>query len=126
IAEEFPQGFERVRPTGEVVREIAAVAGAIDQLLCERQRRLSGPFNSPVTRERRRASWLGGDEVQADVARDGEAINVLFEDGNSHALSSNWVPGMPVWAGTLDGVALAMHARMIPNGFELAYRGIEV
>ena len=33
---------------------------------------------------------------------------------------------MPVWAGTIDGAALAMHVRMIPNGFELAYRGIEV
>ena len=33
---------------------------------------------------------------------------------------------MPVWSGTIDGVALAMHVRMIPNGFELAYRGIEV
>jgi propionyl-CoA carboxylase alpha subunit len=126
IAEEFPQGFERVRPTGEVARAIAAVAAAIDHVLGERKRRISGQLNSAVTRERRRAIWLGGDEVQADVARDGEAITVLFEDGNSHALSSNWVPGMPVWAGTLDGAALAMHVRMIPNGFELAYRGIEV
>jgi len=126
IAEEFPQGFERVRPTGEVARAIAAVAAAIDHVLGERKRRISGQLNSAVTRKRRRAIWLGGDEVQADVARDGEAITVLFEDGNSHALSSNWVPGMPVWAGTLDGAALAMHVRMIPNGFELAYRGIEV
>ena len=51
---------------------------------------------------------------------------MLFEDGNGHALSSNWVPGMPVWAGTIDGAPIAMHVRMIPNGFELAYRGIEV
>jgi propionyl-CoA carboxylase alpha chain len=126
IAEEFPHGFERVRPTGEVARTIAAVAAAIDHVLGERKRRISGQLNSAVTRERRRAISLGGDEVQADVARDREAITVLFEDGNSHALSSHWVPGMPVWAGTLDGAALAMHVRMIPNGFELAYRGIEV
>ena len=50
----------------------------------------------------------------------------MFEDGNRHVISSNWVPGMPVWTGTLDGAAVAMHVRMIPNGFELAYRGIEV
>ncbi len=36
------------------------------------------------------------------------------------------MPGVPVWAGTLDGVPLAVHVRHIPNGFELAYRGIEV
>jgi propionyl-CoA carboxylase alpha chain len=33
---------------------------------------------------------------------------------------------MPVWTGTIDGVAAAMHVRPIPNGFELAYRGHEV
>src|SRR5580700_7308906 len=126
IAEEFPRGFERTAPADAVARRIAAVAAFIDHILGERKRRISGQLNTTLTRERRRAIWLGGDEVQADVARDGEAITVLFEDGNSHALSSNWVPGMPVWAGTLDGAALAMHVRMIPNGFELAYRGIEV
>jgi propionyl-CoA carboxylase alpha chain len=126
IAEEFPRGFERVRPTGEVARTIAAVAAAIDHVLGERKRRISGQLNSAVTRERRRAIWLGADEIQADVAHAGEAITVLFEDGNHHSLASSWVPGMPVWAGTLDGAALAVHVRMIPNGFELAYRGIEV
>jgi propionyl-CoA carboxylase alpha chain len=33
---------------------------------------------------------------------------------------------MPVWSGTLDGAPVAVHVRTIPNGFELAYRGIEV
>ena len=44
--------------------------------------------NSTVTRERRRAIWLGAEELHADVEREGEAITVLFEDGNSHVLSS--------------------------------------
>jgi propionyl-CoA carboxylase alpha chain len=59
------------------------------------------------------------------VAHEGEAITVSFEDGNSHVLSSGWIPGMPAWTGTLDGGAIAVHVRTIPNGFELAYRGIE-
>jgi propionyl-CoA carboxylase alpha chain len=33
---------------------------------------------------------------------------------------------MPVWAGSLDGASIAVHVRMIPNGFELAHHGIEV
>ncbi len=126
IAEEFPRGFERVRPTGAMARVIAAVAAAIDHVLGERKRRISRQLNSAPTRERRRVIRLGTDEIRADVARQGEAVTVLFEDGNSHVLSANWVPGMPVWAGALDGVAVAVHVRMILNGFELAYRGIEV
>ena len=126
IAEEFPGGFERPRPTGAVARTLAGVAAAIDHVLGERKRRISGQSNSAVTRERRRAIWLGADEIHADVVREGDAITVLFEDGNSHVFTSKWIPGMPVWVGSLDGTAVAAHVRMIPNGFELAHRGVEV
>jgi propionyl-CoA carboxylase alpha chain len=126
IAEEFPHGFERTPPTGTMARTFAGVVAAIDHVLGERKRRISGQLNSALTRERRRAIWLGGEELHADVVRDGEAIAAVFEDGNSHVLCSNWLPGMPVWSGTLDGAAVAVHVRMIPNGFELAHRGIEV
>ena len=126
IAEEFPNGFERVPPTGPAARTIASVAAAIDHVLGERKRRISGQLNSAVTRERRRAIWLSGEELQADVAHQGDTTTVQFEDGNKHTLLSNWSPGMPVWSGTLDGVDLAVHVRTVPNGFELAYRGLEV
>jgi propionyl-CoA carboxylase alpha chain len=126
IADEFPRGFERTPPTGAVARVIAGVAAAIDHVLGERKRRISGQLDNGVTRERRRAIWLGGEELQADVAHAGDAITVAFEDGNRHVLSSTWIPGMPVWAGTLDETPIAVHIRMIPNGFELAYRGFEV
>jgi propionyl-CoA carboxylase alpha chain len=126
IAEEFPKGFERTSPTDAMARTVAGVAAAIDHVLGERKRRISGQLNSAMTRERRRAIWLSGEELHADVAHEGDATTVLFEDGNSHVLASDWIPGVPVWSGTLDGAAVAMHVRMIPNGFELAYRGIEV
>jgi propionyl-CoA carboxylase alpha chain len=126
IAEEFLRGFQRAPPTGQVARTIAAVAAAIDHVLGERKRRISEQLNSTLTRERRRAIWLGAEILHADVTREGEAIAVLFEDGNRHVLCSDWAPGVLVWAGAIDGARLAVHVRMIPNGFELAYRGIEV
>src|ERR1700677_3617726 len=126
IAEEFPHGFERTAPPGAVARSIAGVAAAIDHVLGERKRRISGQLDRAVTRERRRAIWLAGAELQADVAHDGNAITVLFDDGNRHVLSSNWMPGVPVWEGTVDGALVAVHVRTVPNGFELAYRGFEV
>ena len=126
IAEEFPRGFERTPPGGAVARVIAAVAAAIDYMQGERKRRISGQLDHAVTRERRRAIWLGGEELHADVAHDGNNVAVVFEDGHRLVLSSGWTPGMPVWIGTLDRAAIAVHVRMIPNGFELAYRGFEV
>jgi propionyl-CoA carboxylase alpha chain len=130
IAEEYPRGFERTAPQGAVARAIAAVAAAIDHVLGERKRKISGQLNSTLKRERRRAIWLGPDQIQADVEHRGQGreqdIVVTFEDGARHVLSSQWVPGMAVWAGTVDGERVAMHVRTVPNGFELAYRGFEV
>src|SRR5205085_2221889 len=87
---------------------------------------ISGQLNSALTRERRRAIWLGPDEIHADVEHQGDSIVVTFEDGVRHVLQSSWLPGEPVWTGSMDGARLATHVRAIPNGFELAYRGFEV
>jgi propionyl-CoA carboxylase alpha chain len=126
IAEEFPGGFERTPPTGAMARGIAGVAAAIDHVLGDRKRKISGQLNSALTRERRRAIWLGADEIHADVEQDGDAVAVTFEDGARHLLRSEWRPGVPAWSGTLDGAPLSVHVRPVPNGFELAYRGHEV
>jgi len=50
IAEEFPRGFERTPPKGAVARAIAAVAAAIDHVLGERKRKISGQLNRALTR----------------------------------------------------------------------------
>jgi propionyl-CoA carboxylase alpha chain len=126
IADEFPRGFERTPPQGDIAQAIAAVAAAIDHVLGERKRKISGQLNAALTRERRRVIWLGPDEIPAEVEHQGEAVLVAFADGARHVLASDWVPGLPVWSGTMDERRLAMHVRMIPNGFELAHRGFEV
>jgi len=126
IAEEYPRGFERTPPSESVARRMAAVAAAIDHLLGERKRKISGQLNPALTRERRRAIWLGAEVVHADVEADGDGIAVTFEDGARHVLRSDFMPGMPLWQGRIDDASVAMHVRPIRNGFELAYRGIEV
>src|ERR1700677_994021 len=51
IAEEFPKGFERTPPTGAMARTVAGVAVAIDLLLGDRKRRISGQLNTSLKRE---------------------------------------------------------------------------
>jgi propionyl-CoA carboxylase alpha chain len=132
IAEEFPKGFAAHAPAGEVARRIAAVGAAIDHVLGERKRQISGQMiGRPVKREGRRAVWLGRDEIILDIARETGAITVCFVGadgaaGTPHHLVSPWVPGEPVWHGTIDGHALAMQVRPIANGIRLAHQGVEV
>jgi propionyl-CoA carboxylase alpha chain len=132
IAEEFPRGFSAVKPAGEIARRIAAVGAAIDHVLGERKRQISGQMiGRPVRRQGRRAVWLERDEIVLDIAREDEAIVVRFvaadgAEGNPHQLVSTWKPGDPVWEGTIDGVTAAVQVRPIPNGVRLAHQGVEV
>src|SRR5512141_1651475 len=119
IAEEFPKGFAAHPPAGEVARRLAAVGAAIDHVLGERKRQISGQLTGrAVQRERRRAVWLDRAEIALDIAREADGIAVRFVGadgtlGNSHHLVSPWMPGDPVWQGTIDGHLVAMQVRPI-------------
>src|SRR3954462_11028209 len=132
IAEEFPRGFAVRVPEGEVARRLAAVGAAIDHVLGERNRQISGQMNGRVVqRERRRAVWLDREEIGLDVAREGEAIAVQFAgtgagSANPLILESSWKPGEAVWQGNINGLPAAVQVRFIANGFRLAHRGYEV
>ncbi|MCK1652087.1 acetyl/propionyl/methylcrotonyl-CoA carboxylase subunit alpha [Bradyrhizobium sp. 149] len=132
IAEEFPKGFAARMPEGEVARRIAAVGAAIDHVLGERKRQISGQMGGRIVqRERRRAVWLDRQEILLEIAREGEAVAVRFVDadgktGHSHPLQSRWKPGDPVWQGTIDGHVVAVQVRPIANGIRLAHQGVEV
>jgi propionyl-CoA carboxylase alpha chain len=129
IADEYPDGFHSLMPDGEHAHVLAAVAAAIDHVLGERKRRISGQQpGRPVTRERRRLVRLGDAEVLLDIERNGEALAVRFIGGKDkapHALASHWKPGDVLWSGSYDGQGLAVQVRPVLNGFDLAHRGTE-
>jgi propionyl-CoA carboxylase alpha chain len=130
IAEEFPNGFHPIVPQGEQARLIAAVAAAIDHVIGERKRRISGQMGGRVvTRQRRRAVWLGDVEMALSVVREAGGIAVRFiesgAEGPARILTSAWKPGEPVWTGTVHGAPVAVQVRPILNGFLLAHGGVE-
>jgi propionyl-CoA carboxylase alpha chain len=131
IAEEFPDGFHGVAAEGEVAHTLAAVAAAVDHVLGERKRRISGQKpGRAVTRERRRVVKLGDAELMLDIGRQVDGIAVHFIDakgnaGSARVLVSSWKPGDRLWSGWVDGRPVAVQVRPIPNGFLLAHRGVE-
>ncbi len=128
IAEEFPAGFHARVPEGEPAEVLAAIAAAIDHVLGERKRRISGQLSGRiVTRESQRAVWLGGREIKLEVRREDDAIIARFNKNKAggRKLRSNWKPGDIVWSGTIDGHSIAVQIRTVANGFTLTYRGNE-
>ncbi len=130
IAEEYPNGFAPLKAQGETAHLLAAVAAAIDHVLNERKRLISGQMKTQtvVTFERARAVML--DKQRYDVVvDDGDGVlMVRMEDGSAHAhrLTSGWAPGEPVWRGLVDDEDVAVQVRPILNGFHLSHRGVAV
>jgi propionyl-CoA carboxylase alpha chain len=126
IAEEFKGGFRPQAPAGEQAEILAAVAAAVDHVLGERKRKISGQIEgAAVTRERRRLVRLGEHDHALDIQRDNGVIAVRFANGKSHRLEADWQPGDPLWSGTFDGRPIAVQIRAVANGFAIAHRGIE-
>ncbi len=153
IAEEFAGGFRHIAPAADEARVLAAVAAAIDLVLGERKRRISGQLDGREwRRESDRAVALGDDVYSLDVGRGvvrfgegrqgrqpptpDDSIRVRFRAGGGEAgnvgkpaneltLQSPWRPGDPLWSGTIDGRPVAVQVRPALNGFDLSYRGVE-
>jgi propionyl-CoA carboxylase alpha chain len=131
IAEEFPDGFHAIVPRGKLADRIAAVAAAVDHVLGERKRRISGQMTGrEVVRDRRRAVRLGELWLTLDVAREAEgiAVHCVGDNGNigpASVLVSSWKPGDAVWSGFIDGQSVAVQIRPVTNGFVLAHQGVE-
>jgi propionyl-CoA carboxylase alpha subunit len=132
IAEEYPDGFQHRPAAGAAALKLASVAAAIDHVLGERKRRISGQMaGRTVLRDRRRIVRLGAAEIMLDVGRETSGIAVHGVDargdvGPASVLVSEWKPGEPVWRGMVDGEAIAVQVRAIANGFRLAHQGVEV
>jgi propionyl-CoA carboxylase alpha chain len=137
IAEEFPGGFKPIVPSEKTANVLAAVAAAVDNVLGERKRRISGQAaGRVVNRERRRAVRIGDREVCLEIVRnephgtaasdDVLTVDILGNGEGRHVLASSWRPGEPVWRGTIDGEEVVVQVRATLNGFDLAHRGVEV
>ncbi|WP_018262828.1 acetyl-CoA carboxylase biotin carboxylase subunit [Methylobacterium sp. WSM2598] len=129
IAEEFPGGFEAPRPAGKVALRMAAAAAAIDHMLNERKRGISGQMRDPghLRFERDRVVWLGDQRFEATVETSAAApvgaTAVAFADGTTWPLESDWRPGDPVWTGTIGGARAAVQVRPLLNGVFLQHAG---
>ena len=132
IAEEFPKGFAVKPPEGDNARRIAAVASAIDSVLGDRKRQISGQLvGRPVTRAQRRVVWLDREPVVLDITSDAEGFAVSFVGadgaaGQPHRLVSDWKPGQPVWQGSINGHGVAMQVRPANAALKMAHQGFEV
>ena len=131
IAEEYPDGFAPIAPTGEDKAVLAAIATAVELLRRDRLDRLTGrlaPHSGALKTE-----WvvkLGDDHLGVSI-RDGMVsipleIDVSVDDGGPFTVTSDWRPGDVVWRGAVGGRRVAAQLRQLPGGMRIAWKGMSV
>lgn len=75
-----------------------------------------------VAFDRERVVQLGALQFEGAVTEQGGAVLVALPE-RTLSVVSDWVPGEPVWHGTLDGVKVAAQVRPILNGVSLGHAG---
>ena len=132
IAEEYPEGFAPRAPKGSEFHVMAAVAAVIDHKSNLRRREISGQMSGKVFQFATNRVVKIGEAVQnLEVAGgvDTPLYVTLHDDqrarGETLEIVSNWMPGDPIWHGTIGATSVTVQVRPILNGVNLAYRGIQ-
>jgi propionyl-CoA carboxylase alpha chain len=127
IAEEFPDGFAGVAPSESDARKLAAVAALINQSVQRRGTQISGSLANhqrPVG-----ADWvvtLAGFTLPLHVRDGADGMMVEFDDGNTLAVSSDWLPGHPHANFAVDGTSIGVKVSRSGTGWRLRWRGMDV
>ncbi|WP_026606601.1 acetyl-CoA carboxylase biotin carboxylase subunit [Methylocapsa acidiphila] len=124
IAREYPGGFAPLAPEGEAAHLFVVVAAAMDHLLNERKRLISGQMRAsvPVAFERDRSVILGKTRHDVKLEEADDGLQIRFEaTGHLHQCASDWAPGRPIWTGVVDGEEVGFRIRSLLNGWSLAH-----
>ncbi len=127
IEEEFPDGFDGVELPEDMLRRVAASAAAMYRVAEIRRTRVSGRMDN---HERKVGTdWvvsLQGQEFPVVIDADPMGATVTFKDGQSHRVSSDWVPGQSLARLDVDGTLVVIKVGKIPGGFRMRLRGADM
>ncbi len=131
IAEEYPDGFHGTAPDEDQLRNLAAVAFAVEVLRKDRLDR----FNDRVKPHSGvlKTDWVvrvGDAHIPIQVVSGTVGIplnlDVIIDDGEIIKIVSDWTPGEAVWNGTVGGLQVYAQVRPVLNGVTIAWQGLSV
>jgi propionyl-CoA carboxylase alpha chain len=127
IAEEWPDGFQGVAPSGEEARKLAAVAAFVNLRVQKRAVLISGVLaNHPRSVGRDWVVTLAGESLAVNLREEGGQIVVGFGETASLPVSSDWLPGKTIAAFRIGSETIYVKVTPVGAGFRLRWRGIDV
>ncbi|MEO0547149.1 MAG: acetyl/propionyl/methylcrotonyl-CoA carboxylase subunit alpha [Pseudomonadota bacterium] len=124
IEEEYPDGFDGVTPSEATSQRLAACAAVMNMIAQLRRTRISGG----LTNHKRRVGkdWvvhLGDAAHPLTLKAKNEGAKIKFDDGTKMKVLTDWRPGNPLFAGTVNGEPIAIKVTSTAGGYSLRHRG---
>lgn len=127
IDEEYPEGFQGAALSDTLLRRVAAAAAAMNRVAEIRRSRISGRMDN---HERKVGDdWvvcLQGQDLALSIRADRSGATVVFAEGDSMRVESDWVPGQPLARLLVDGDPLVLKVGRITGGYRMRLRGADM
>jgi len=125
IAEAFPQGFHGRDPDAETQRTIVAVAAVVQRRQAEREAAISGQLPGNERKVPCRfVVRFNGTETAVDVESKGGGYALTAAEWTL-AVESDWLPGRPLFEGTVDGRAVVAQVDRAGAGWRVFHAGVQ-
>jgi len=127
IAEEWPDGFHGVSPDNDQARLLASVAAYLNLIDEERKTRISGTLANHTRKLGAEFVAVGGEHYWPHTLTcEAGVTTISYGDDITHAVSSDWQPGMPFAVFTLNGQELGVKVSRAGTGWRLRWRGVDM
>ncbi|WP_308909511.1 acetyl/propionyl/methylcrotonyl-CoA carboxylase subunit alpha [Pseudokordiimonas caeni] len=124
IAEEYPDGFTGGAITDEVREAMVVTALFMNAVEKSRDTQVGGQIAMPMGPQE--INWvvsIDGDDVAANILPMADHAEVLL-GAKRIPVRSDWVPGEPIFRGTIGEVDYAMEIDRLPLGYRLTTDGV--
>ncbi len=127
IAEEFPQGFENIEPSGDAARKLAAIAAVVHHRIQTRATQISGTIGNH--RRVVGSEWVvafTNSEHRLSLQTTESGAIVTFDDTASLPVETQWSPGQTLQVFTVSNQTMAVKIDLSPSAIRLRWQGIDV
>ncbi len=127
IEEEYPKGFSGVTPDDGTARRIAAAVAAMHRVAEIRRSRISGRLDNHTRQVG--SDWtvtVGANRSEITMTADPEGADILFADGETMRVTSDWTPGQPLAELDVAGEPLVLKVEPTSTGYRVRHRGADL
>ncbi len=127
IAEEFPEGFHGVKPSGVNITDFCLIAAFMNMRIEQRAAHIDGTMEN---HKRKIADqWVvtvAGDSHLISVQQDNGGLAIAVDGTKPVHVMSDWVPGKSLGHFTLGAHNLSIKTTLTRKGIRLRYQGMDV